>query len=354
LNATTHNKCDDVYVTPHDVDEITKTKVDWQPVLLDHDDDAVITHHLLQRAEPFFGEHVKTCLHTASTKGSNVNLCCEKRSGNSSVQHIQQRGNWDCGFRNLQMILCALLPHLDASHMTFKHIPLRKPTPVVPRLRHIAESLEQAWAAGFDKKGAEHYSHKIVDRCSWIGAIEVATLLNFYGVDATVVQFINRPESRSLLPKFVKAYFAKVNGTDGCAFSSQGATSKSIVESLLDFASSHEKIGADKACSCQLIPLYLQWEGHSVTIVGIEEDDTFLVYDPAKNGQTLMSALITKSSLAPLRLNSIGWVTTKSLLTKDTQIILCTLLSLSEAQCPKDPNVITAALNAKEQKFGVC
>mmetsp|Transcript_43246 Transcript_43246/g.104738 ORF Transcript_43246/g.104738 Transcript_43246/m.104738 type:complete len:332 (+) Transcript_43246:2868-3863(+) len=318
-----------------------------RPVLLDEDDDAVITYGLLQAAEPYFDNCVKTCLHTLSRDSAKgIDFCCELRSQASSVQHIKNASTWDCGFRNLQMMLSALLPNLQADHNVFKYIPLRRPVPVVPTVTQLESSLEEAWAEGFDPKGAEHYCHKILDRQLWIGTMEVASLLWYFGVDATVVQFINCQESRNMLPKFVKAYFSKALDRGGCPFNSNCVGSNPHAKALLDVVTVHDNIVVEDSCSCHLLPLYLQWEGHSVTIVGIEEDGTFLVYDPSKNGQRIQHNLTSNRSFSPLRLNSVAKVSTKDLLAKDTQIILCTLLSLPDNKCRNIPAVVTAANDA--------
>ena len=241
------------------------------------------------------------------------------------------------------MMLSALLPNLQANHNIFKYIPLRRPASVVPTVTQLESSLEEAWAEGFDPKGAQHYCHKILGRQSWIGTMEVASLLCYFGIDATVVQFIDCQESRSMLPKFVKAYFSKALDRDGCPFNSNCVGSSPHAKALLDIVTVQDKIIVQESCSCHLLPLYLQWEGHSVTIVGIEEDGTFLVYDPSKNGQRIQHDLTSNRSFSPLRLNSVAKVSTKDLLSKDTQIILCTLQSLPNNKRGKIPAVITAA-----------
>jgi len=65
-----------------------------------------------------------------------------------------------------------------------------------------------------------------------------------------------------------------------------------------------------RSCPCPSLPLYLQWEGHSVTVVGVEMDasgDTknLLVFDPIKEDSRLKEAL-QRGDLQPFRLAVCG------------------------------------------------
>lgn len=320
-----------------------------QRVVLDPEDNAVVTYGLLQHAQAYLGRGTKTCLHGGPGRDEDTAGCCNPAS-RSTVQHFQQCGAWDCGFRNLQMMLSAIIPHAKASHTIFQHLPRRQPNPTVPSLQQIQRAMEQAWASGFDPKGAQHYGHRMVDQRSWIGAMEVATILWSWGVDTTVIQFIHCHESRDLLPKFVWAYFSKVNGQEGCPHSPTSVHSRSCAEALLEWAPMMNTIPVEAACECPLLPLYLQWEVHSVTIVGIEDDGTLLVYDPLKKGQAMMNDLSKEATARPIHLNSINRISTKSLLTHDTQVVLCTLnpMTTNDKQLCKGKgfNVLTAAQKA--------
>jgi hypothetical protein len=309
-------------------------------VVMDEDGNinAVITYGILE------------VLDVSSTPG--VITCIGKRSRDSqstvesTLQHIQQRDLFSCGFRNLQMMLTALLPHLQPNHAFYQLVPRRFPNCAVPSLRQIETTLEQSWKAGFDPTGARHYGHKIVDRQSRIGAVEVSSVMSYWGLDSAVVQFIQCRESRELLPKFVRAYFTKALGKDGCPFCSSGSPRpKSIAcaEELLQFASIPDDLQMKRACDCPLLPLYLQWEGHSVTVVGWDEDDSFLIFDPGQNGLKIKKDLEMKKIPSGMRLS------VKPLLEKDIQVILCSTCSLTQAdkQARRSrPSVATAADDA--------
>lgn len=242
-------------------------------------------------------------------------------SGKSSdvVQFIRQKDKWSCGFRNMQMMLSAVLPHLPADHLFFQKFPHRRDHVSIPSLQQIQRAFEEAWIVGFDPRGADHFQNKMVGKRSWIGAIEVSSVLSYWGIDSTVVQFIRCRESRQQLPRYIRAYFSKCLGTEACPFCShycnpaQSGTSSVEVgatlcaEQLLQFSSRCiDGFPMEGECKCPLLPLYLQWEGHSVTIVGMDEQtDTFLVFDPLKQH-------------APTRLP------VRNVISKDTQLSMIT------------------------------
>jgi hypothetical protein len=82
-----------------------------------------------------------------------------------------------------------------------------------------------------------------------------------------------------------------------------------------------------KRCGCPVIPLYLQWEGHSVTIIGVEESKiglplNLLVLDPLQRSATTRGAIL-RQRLTPLRL------ALQPLSRKDCQVVLASPRDLS-------------------------
>ncbi|KAG7356684.1 peptidase C78 family protein [Nitzschia inconspicua] len=308
-------------------------------VILEPGDDATMTYRIMDR----FRLYVHKTQFLSCLEGPSSSLA-------STAHHIQQKDQWSCGIRNLQMLLSAILPHLPASHTLFQHIPLRQIAAVPTRL-HLLKALERAWNDGFDAKGAQHYDYTIAGksgRSAHIGAIEVANIFWYFGLDATVVQFIKCPESRKLLPKFVKAFFSKATALEGCSFCCDNdkdgpprASSKYCANSLLEYAEADMPFAMPQECSCPIIPLYLQWEGHSVSIVGVDStEENLLVLDPLKPASQLVRNMDAAQSLQPLCLP------TRKLANKDTQIVLATLLPLDQAerkQYKQSGNVVTAA-----------
>jgi Peptidase family C78 len=239
-----------------------------------NDDDGIITYGVvfpsLQKLEEQSNQPTKSFLLTNS----------------EFVQHIQQTDRWSCGFRNTQMLLSALVPLLQASHPFFQameqmyaQVPLdlvesiSTDLLVLPSLTQLQKEMETSWSQGFDPEGAKHFKHSVVGRPSKIGAVEVWFLFAFWRVDAHIVQFTKCIESRRLLPVFVFKYFQTPPQPDesaACvvqkcvAWAEENWDSPKTATELLGDADYANKDNPT------ILPLYLQWEGHSVTIVGIE------------------------------------------------------------------------------------
>jgi len=400
--------------------------------LYKHDgDDGISTREILPLIGSIPSMNMHTCFgetphltysHNATLEyqSFNVKVGALLRESKSNCQlhllHIRQQDKWSCGFRNLQMILSALLPNLELYHPYFSdvfHILNYKPkietdhsTSIIkkshprsnmekiitiPSIHQLQFHLEKSWAEGFDSKGAEHYGHQIVGKRSEIGAVEVSSLLSYFHIDSVVVQFIVCKESRSKLGKFVWAYFNKsvksyscsfckkvfasnrYDGTINSEFVSNVLSSRDLAQGLLhsEHTPVNLNVGDDfELCTHPLLPLYLQWEGHSVTIVGVEkcaqklkdsgiESDDFnlLVFDPLKNGKTLKQNLFEQLSIGiasnskiphsyELKCFDIMRLPVCDLLEKDCQIIVTSLKHLDFDMREKAKirsNAITAA-----------
>ena len=59
----------------------------------------------------------------------------------------------------------------------------------VPDIGALQAWLEAAWAAGFDRSGAEQLGGAVQGSHKWVGTTEAAALLRFFGVRARVVDF---------------------------------------------------------------------------------------------------------------------------------------------------------------------
>lgn len=242
--------------------------------------------------------------------------------------HIQQRDKWSCGFRNLQMLLVTLVPSLPPEHIYFDNGSWNGQAFRVPSLQQLQASLERSWRAGYDPDGAQHYQNRILGKNSKIGAVEVSTTLSFMSIDSVVVQFITCPESRGKLGPFCSTYFGKE--ADCCPFCRTVAIpscltiAKQVVNSTCRIVPSARR---SKRCGCPVIPLYLQWEGHSVTIIGVEESKiglplNLLVLDPLQRSATTRGAIL-RQRLTPLRL------ALQPLSRKDCQVVLASPRDLS-------------------------
>lgn len=253
-----------------------------------------------------------------------------------SVAHIQQMDRWSCGFRNIQMLLSGLVPLLPATHPYFQslmHIYCQEVPDyllgasdsvlILPSLTQLQQQLEAAWREGFDPNGADHFKHSVVGRPSRIGAVEVGFVFSYMWLDACVVQFIKCFQSRRLLPPFVYHYFR------GCSAAQSAKKKATDCLEWADKGTSGMGEGTHPGASCTtLLPMYLQWEGHSVTIVGLDPPSgasagdigktnwsqwNLLVFCPGRNCSRLNSS---NTTVAPFRLSC------RQLLQKDCQLVL--------------------------------
>ncbi|KAJ9593749.1 hypothetical protein L9F63_014722, partial [Diploptera punctata] len=156
---------------------------------------------------------------------------------------------WGCGYRNMQMMLSSLLHHTGYNEQLYKPslMPSRSAMPSISRLQ---QHVEWAWGQGFDLQGSDQLGGKLFNTRKWIGATEVVTVLSSLRIRCQLVDF-HRPTSpdggHPELFNWVLEYFQKND----------------------DFKP----------------PLYLQHQGHSRTIVGVEQLKDgglcLLVFDPS-------------------------------------------------------------------------
>lgn len=286
---------------------------------------------------------------TTSTKAM-IRVCSSSPSV-SSLHHIQQKDTWSCGFRNLQMLLTSLLPLVTSEHSVFRSIAYTADYRAVPSLTELQSYLEQCWAAGYDPKGAAHFHHRMVGKRNvWIGAVEVAACLSFLGIDATVVQFLVCPASRRSIGRFCAAYFAtEPEDQEGrcCCHTSMGIAQQMLQTPPFSVTVDALQASGTQHAAAPRLPLYLQWKGHSVTVVGVEwqrggNPTHLLVFDPRKSGQSFRQAL-QQDAMQPFR------IPLSQLYTKDTQIVVPSTASLSVAdqQALRGPvDVLSAAETA--------
>jgi hypothetical protein len=337
-------------------------------IFIDGDDNLIITEGIPELLSTHFsktktpGSDMVTCV--GQTHAATIAAPYSDKSHASymttttTLRHIQQKDKWSCGFRNLQMMMTALVPILPPEHPYFQDVNASGDGSrdqagcfAIYSLRQIQQLLEELWKAGWDTTGAQHFQYRIVGKKSRIGAVEVSSALSYRGVDNAVVQFIKCAESRRQLGPFCWEYFNRRSGCStcrsGCAAapcthsSNNNMSSQAIAERLLASNTKATDGVTVVSCSCSILPLYLQWEGHSVTIMGVErqmnggssssgsevDKMNLLVLDPIHDGTKLQQAL-SRSNLAPARLPC------KRLQAKDCQIVLCTNrpLSLYEMQ----------------------
>ena len=245
-------------------------------------------------------------LATLSTKSPGVRLVYV---ASPPVDHYAStfgdRG-WGCGYRNLQMMISSLLGSLQYRDPLMENLLLEggrsngnlvstgssvnagsgshaagrvgesdcPPMPSIPRLQ---ASIEAAWRKGFDRAGADQLGNRLTNTRKWIGATEVYTLLTSCGLDARIIEF-HRPTgeggTHTLLFDWVCDYFSSKSGAV--------TTTTSAMNISLS------------ASNCRP-PLYLQHQGHSRTIVGVERlskgSMKLLILDPSTSPTAIRSEL---------------------------------------------------------------
>lgn len=176
---------------------------------------------------------------------------------------------FDCGFRNIQMLLSCCLKNKGEITKRLEAAGIRE-VPTVPEIQRL---IEQAWEKGFDKDGAEQLGGKLQGTQTWIGAVEVAALFRSWRLRANVVDFeVPNEASRKDMLQWAYDYFhqrckgGKPKGAGGCYVC--------------------RKTPFKKRKGHFTPPLYLQHHGHSRSIIGAEKtsagDIRLLVIDPTR------------------------------------------------------------------------
>ncbi|XP_066229501.1 zinc finger-containing ubiquitin peptidase 1 isoform X1 [Saccopteryx leptura] len=180
---------------------------------------------------------------------------------------------WGCGYRNFQMLLSSLLQN-DAYDDCLKGMSV----PCIPKIQSL---IEDAWREGFDPQGACQLNNRLQGTKAWIGACEIYTLLTSLRVKCHIVDF------------------HKSTGPLG--------THPRLFEWILNYYSLEREGGPKVVCTSKP-PLYLQHQGHSRTVVGIEERKNrtlcLLIFDPgcpSREMQKLLTQDVEASNLKQLR-----------------------------------------------------
>lgn len=179
---------------------------------------------------------------------------------------------WGCGYRNTQMLISSLLTHTGYNELLYRAWQGQKPSrSAVPSISRLQSLIEAAWAQGFDLQGSEQLGCKLYNTRKWIGATEVVTLLSSLRIKCQLVDFHKPTGPEGSHPElflWVLRYFQ--NGGDF------------------------------------IPPLYLQHQGHSRTVMGVEQfrdgSISILVLDPSHSPYQMSQLADTSTAPATLRL----------------------------------------------------
>ncbi|XP_065590634.1 zinc finger-containing ubiquitin peptidase 1 isoform X4 [Cyrtonyx montezumae] len=179
---------------------------------------------------------------------------------------------WGCGYRNFQMLLSSLLRNSLYNDCL-------RDTALIPSIPKIQSMIEDAWKEGFDPHGASHFNSRLHGSKAWIGACEIYSLLTSLRIKCQIIDF------------------HKPTGPMG--------THPRLFEWILRYYSTDSE-GAAKVVCTSRPPIYLQHQGHSRTIVGIEEKKNktlcLLLLDPGCSSQEMQKLLKLSSDGTSLRL----------------------------------------------------
>jgi hypothetical protein len=216
-------------------------------------------------------DEVSRIIHALETRqsiyGTSDNVKYVFSSGKTQLITSQVTDfGWGCGYRNLQMILssCGIR---------------------IPEISQIQEQIQEAGKRGFDPIGGQHFNNQLIGKNEWIGATEIATYLYSNSIKAFIVDIWKKTHysgrnSHSLMTKWILDYYTlDLNQTQFFI---------------------HET---------NLPSLYLQYQGHSISIVGIEISiDTnqvlaYWIFDPhLQNFDTELDKLLHSPASAKFRL----------------------------------------------------
>ena len=136
----------------------------------------------------------------------------------------------------------------------------------VPSISRLQGLIEEAWAKGYDVQGCEQLGNKLVNTRKWIGATEIVAFLTSHNIKTELLDF-HTPTAK-----------------DG--------THPRLFQWVLEYFRERAKAKAFTP------PLYLQHQGHSRTIVGIEvltsggpNNLRLLIFDPSHSRSNMTSLL---------------------------------------------------------------
>ena len=197
----------------------------------------------------------------------------------NQISYFAQKDNFSCGYRNLQMILSANVPYFHPTHPYFQQMSGMigsSSYSAIASIHTIQTLMQISWLDGFDPEGSKHFNHNMSlnnnNNSSWIGCVDVSFLLNFLSIDNIVVQFNSKDgggDNRCFLTRFLWKYYQNSNNT-------QNVRSGVDIQNVLTSASAaHIANFIQNPTPSRIIeyyasPIYLQWHGHSVTVIGIQ------------------------------------------------------------------------------------
>lgn len=174
---------------------------------------------------------------------------------------------WDCGYRNIQMMLSSLL--FNEQYATLLSLNGVKEVPSLPE---IAGRLEELLKKGNEQSTDADVDGVLTDSKVWIGASEALDLLNALQVNAHVKDFETPTDNeRSDMFEWIYRHFEASCGDRNCGLHNSQRRGHGEGTEILE---------------ALVAPMYCQWQGHSVTIIGAEKswagEVSLIIVDPSR------------------------------------------------------------------------
>lgn len=195
---------------------------------------------------------------------------------------------YGCGYRCATMLFSSMrqLPqyqsHLSQLSDAFSSAQAA-PLPSIKDLQHVIES---AWAAGYDPASCETFEGRIVNKRKWIGTTELYTIFTYLGIRVRIVDFPDESrhtDASTNVLRWVKEYFKREPTDSDPQPKSPDVPRKRSAGGAFDLLM---RSGGSSCKQTTKQPLFLQHQGHSRVIIGIElgkqdSDVGLLMFDPA-------------------------------------------------------------------------
>ncbi|KAG0348746.1 hypothetical protein BG004_004322 [Podila humilis] len=198
---------------------------------------------------------------------------------------------WGCGYRNIQMMLSYVVQQQRCSTSSSSHSYSDTPSsfsrssfhsdpPIIPTIPQIQQQLEYAWSLGFDTMGAQQLGHKVEGTKKWIGTTEAWSVLSSLGIRCHVLDFHMPTGSGGTHPAMLTAVYNYFRDPPWKPLSPPTSIELPPIELPTEDHRPSRIVQTKKP------PLYMQHQGHSKTIVGIEILENgvanLLVFDPGR------------------------------------------------------------------------
>jgi|Transcript_6395 hypothetical protein len=174
----------------------------------------------------------------------------------SSLDFHAQTMNWDCGYRNMQSMLSSYLSHDSGVRDQLFSSGIIS----IPTLKDLQKIIENAWKKGYDRIGGMQLEYSLFGTTKWIGATEVVAMLRSCKIRACVADF---------------------------DFTGGICDLNTMIQVIWEYFSSrckNKNINNSTWPKSYTIPLYLQHQGHSRLILGVEKwisgEIKLLILDP--------------------------------------------------------------------------